>query len=110
MFGMGTGVSLAPWTPTLALVARCLLTGKASNTATLLANWGVGNARPLTRSTVSTARSSPRYLLPIHPNTSPKAGVDGQFLKLFQNSRVKVSRKELLLKVLVVKAMTFLAN
>ena len=51
VFGMGTGVSPAPWTPTLALVTRYLLTGIASNTATLLANRGVGNARFLAQCT-----------------------------------------------------------
>jgi len=56
----------------LAFVPSALLPGKARHTGGLWANRCVSYARPLTHRTISTARSSPRYFLALHPSTKPR--------------------------------------
>ncbi len=52
MFGMGTGVSLAPWAPILVFLPHEPASGRARILFMLLVNRGVGDVRFLSRRTV----------------------------------------------------------
>ncbi len=73
VFGMGTGVSPAPWAPILAFVTADLPIPTTWDCAViLLAKRGVDNAPFLARRTVCTPYSKSHYLLALHPGTNPK--------------------------------------
>lgn len=78
MFGMGTGVSLAPWAPILAFVLLfAVYSGEASNTIRkLLENYFVSNAAFFNQRTAEYASFKTRYFRVVSLSTKPKTKLE----------------------------------